>query len=961
MISAGEFLKWLEVFHVAHGGVPPTDVSLQVAYDSSGNPAIINMDLGSVSWVGNPSYFTDSAGTYTEISGNFLTFFNNADVGVLNRSFSINATGTTPNTDHLFFGQWAGGFSYESVAGSESGFFLYEILDKGHVNTIFSMIGSDATNPTRIVIGGTSSTNSHVENVGINVGQSGTFYQASVLQVASSPIRNQGSMPFPLLSGTAIDGLTVSDNPIGLFAYNTTNDALNYYDSTGSFKSILTQDKVIQGTNMAIDYNSDGSITLNSAGSSGATDIGKGQYTVAANTVSFPTDTSFTPIKIDATKFAVVEAVGVNVYLNPINTPALQSLASTAQIYAFDFTVTVRGTSLTPQIFNFNPTIHLAGGSYVNTNYFTSTVTTDNFTPVVASLTGIVTLNPNDALILTVNNVSSGDNLVINTLSGRLFNIDTYAGLNSTDNLVQGSTNWYLSTTGGSSFENVTGGVVSGHVAIFSGTTGLIADGGMLITGTLPATLNFPTASTYTFPNGNSTLVPNTGANATGTWPISITGAAGSATDATSVATNNSTSSSSFYPLFVASSSGGFQSPLFSSAFSFVPSTNVLTCNISGSATTAGLATDATSWSITNVTNTANYFIPFVNASATGFRSGNCSSNLFFNPGAGVLVAPDINVSNLNTNILVATDGSSNLIPADTISPYAINISGSSASTTVAINANNINTISSSTPASFYPLFVASTTNGYQQATLNSGFSYNPSTNVLSLATVNASSIATVNLVATDGGHNLVAASGTYGISISGTAAQASLLNVTNTTTNASYYISFVPSPSTGFQAQDISSNLMYNPSTNILSTTGLNLSGLTASYAVVTDGSKNLATVPNYSFIAAVTVTGSSQAMSLGTRYFNNYSGGQCAYTLLPATGSGKQIDLQSLNTSSPSGWIITANGTDKIQYASSLSAAGGTLTSTTGSSTDCATLTDSASGLWVVYPALGLNLVVT
>jgi len=77
-----------------------------------------------------------------------------------------------------------------------------------------------------------------------------------------------------------------------------------------------------------------------------------------------------------------------------------------------------------------------------------------------------------------------------------------------------------------------------------------------------------------------------------------------------------------------------------------------------------------------------------------------------------------------------------------------------------------------------------------------------------------------------------------------GTATNATNVATTQVSNNASYYPLMVASSTNGNQACDLGTGLTYNPSTNILSTTGLNLSGLTASYAVVTDASKNLSTV---------------------------------------------------------------------------------------------------------------------
>ena len=68
-----------------------------------------------------------------------------------------------------------------------------------------------------------------------------------------------------------------------------------------------------------------------------------------------------------------------------------------------------------------------------------------------------------------------------------------------------------------------------------------------------------------------------------------------------------------------------------------------------------------------------------------------------------------------------------------------------------------------------------------------------------------------------------------------------------DTTTNATRYVTFSDLTTGTETTLDVSSTkLTYNPSTGILASTGLNLSGLTASYAVATDGSKNLVSVAN-------------------------------------------------------------------------------------------------------------------
>jgi hypothetical protein len=68
-----------------------------------------------------------------------------------------------------------------------------------------------------------------------------------------------------------------------------------------------------------------------------------------------------------------------------------------------------------------------------------------------------------------------------------------------------------------------------------------------------------------------------------------------------------------------------------------------------------------------------------------------------------------------------------------------------------------------------------------------------------------------------------------------------------DTTTNATRYITFTSATTGTITGEDVSSTkLQFNPSSGVFSTTGINLSGLTASAAVATDASKNLVSVTN-------------------------------------------------------------------------------------------------------------------
>jgi len=235
--------------------------------------------------------------------------------------------------------------------------------------------------------------------------------------------------------------------------------------------------------------------------------------------------------------------------------------------------------------------------------------------------------------------------------------------------------------------------------------------------------------------------------------------------------------------------------------------------------------------------------------------------------------------------------------------------------------------------------------------------------NLISLAYTSSNTASTI--VSRDSSGNFSA--GTITASLSGnattstTATNATNVATTATSTNASFIIPLVPLSTTSNQALSVGSGILFNPSTNILSTTGLNLSGLSASMGVATDSSNNLVSVASSLGInAKAFITTSTQSLSLQTRYFVSYSGGQMVGTLPLATGSGKTIEIIGLASASTSGWKINANVADTIQFGSSLGAAGGSATSTAGSATDAITFIDTQTNIWVVYPALGANIVI-
>ena len=107
-------------------------------------------------------------------------------------------------------------------------------------------------------------------------------------------------------------------------------------------------------------------------------------------------------------------------------------------------------------------------------------------------------------------------------------------------------------------------------------------------------------------------------------------------------------------------------------------------------------------------------------------------------------------------------------------------------------------------------------------------------------------------------------------------------------------------------------------------------------------------------------TVTTSTQTMSSSTLYFNNYTSGQCVFTLPNSPSLYTVVAVMGLTTASTSGWKVNAQGSDKIQFINQLGASAGSLTSTPTSATDQAFFIYAATGLWLVYNSSGNNLTV-
>lgn len=242
----------------------------------------------------------------------------------------------------------------------------------------------------------------------------------------------------------------------------------------------------------------------------------------------------------------------------------------------------------------------------------------------------------------------------------------------------------------------ITGGTISGVTASIDTLNGVLVTG---TTGT--GKIVFSASPTFTGTLTAPTVVGNLTGNA------DTATSATTATNAVNIATVTQNNNASFYPVFVQTAANANQTPYLASGLSFNPASNTLTTTtFSGAlhgnadtATTTYYATESTNIFSTddNATN-ADFYPVFQSAVGGANPLITSSTGLKYNPSTGTLSA---------TNL-------------------AGNFTGSAAM---------IATTATSGNASFYPLFVASTSNGNQAANLGSGLSFNPSTNTLTTTT----------------------------------------------------------------------------------------------------------------------------------------------------------------------------------------------------------------------------------
>lgn len=456
-------------------------------------------------------------------------------------------------------------------------------------------------------------------------------------------------------------------------------------------------------------------------------------------------------------------------------------------------------------------------------------------------------------------------------------------------------------------------------------------------------------------------ILASIAAQASGTWGISISGnaatattattatSATNATNATNIGTTAVSTNATFYPTFVSSIAGGNQAADINAALNYNPSTGTLSATTFSGAF-SGTVTNALNVATTQVSTNANYFPLFVASSTNGNQPCDLGTGITFNPSTNTLTtttfvgaltgnastatsatsatnATNVGTTAVSTNatfypLFVSSVAGGNF-PCDVNSALNYNPSTGTLSATTfsgafsgtVTNATNVATTQVSTNASFFPLFVASSTNGNQPCDLGTGITFNPSTNTLTTTTFSG------------------ALSGNA--TTATTATNATNVATTQVSTNASFFPLFVASSTNGNQACDLGTGITFNPSTNTLTTTTFS-GALSGNATTATTATTANALASGAIFMTTVNQATSSATLAVNTQYITNNGASLVTYTI-PATAaqgsifrvigsssggwkvnvaSGQTLHLGSSATTASTGSIASTNQYDTIEF---------------------------------------------
>lgn len=352
-------------------------------------------------------------------------------------------------------------------------------------------------------------------NGNVNIGTS-TSNAFALLQLVST---TQGFSPPNWTSiQESMNISSLGSGNAGLSWFNSNLVTQNYWSGL-DVQHLLTVENCIQGTNMSLDTSSyPGKIVFNASGGSGPSEQVNGSFSVNKSATFFtPLTSSFTAVGIDATKFIAVHQNGVSVTtatIDSVTTPIMINTSSGGTRYCIvTYDLGIGPSLVSGQTYTFCIAIQRNGGPLVLTSFsnnitIPTTSSASGFKPI--SISGEVDLGTNDYVYLTVLCDTATQSLSAYYFNATLTDT-TIANLPSTNALMQGTSNLYLSQNGGANYQYLSGSATIGDIAQFNSPGGQLIDSGIAASNIVQNN-----GSTYNINiSGNASTV-TTNANLTG-------------------------------------------------------------------------------------------------------------------------------------------------------------------------------------------------------------------------------------------------------------------------------------------------------------------------------------------------------------------------------------------------------------------------------------------------------------
>lgn len=316
---------------------------------------------------------------------------------------------------------------------------------------------------------------------------------------------SQGTFPFPRLTSAQESTLTGGLNSTykGLQWFNSDTSTNNYWNGAIREQSLTVQN-LIAGSNISLTYPTSGQVTINSSGGGSAPIASYSSWAIQNNPITTSVQTSFGPIGIppDGSHFYNITSSNFTnqiMMVSGINTIISTYIGPTAQSFVVDANIGLVNGSSANQTYIVNISVFTASSTIVTTNAQMSINIPSVSQNLPESLSGIVSLNTGDSVLIQILNTSTTSNCVGSYINFKVTNIA--GSIPSTDSLPQGSDNLFLSQDGGTSYEYVTGAVFVGNLPEFNSTGGKLSDSGIVASSILTTSSTLGGSLSGTLPN----------------------------------------------------------------------------------------------------------------------------------------------------------------------------------------------------------------------------------------------------------------------------------------------------------------------------------------------------------------------------------------------------------------------------------------------------------------------------